>query len=802
MTSFNSLNEEETRVAFIDPVLQARGWNILKGTMRLERTPGYIYKYQGEWDHGPGRTDYLLCLRPSPDDAPLPVAVIEAKKVDLPPDHGLEQAKGYAKRFNVPFVYSSNGRLFVAYNDVTKQTSTPQPMNAFPSHDEMLAQYEAVQGISLSDRAAQPLLTHYDLSDHTPRYYQDAAIRAVLEKLAKGGNRALLSLATGAGKTFLAVQLIKRLAEAGQVRKVLFVCDRKTLREQAHGAFQNYFGDDAQEVGVVSSDDRDKAKKNARLLFATYQTLDAGKRDEEANFLLNNYPPNYFSHIIIDECHRSAWGKWSEVLERNSEAVQIGLTATPRTLKVKEDSVEAKADLAVTADNVAYFGEPVYEYTLTQANEDGYLAVAEVAQFIIDRDEQGLTPDELAQLKLIDAKTGESLTADELEFKAGITKKAFEHQLQLPGRTAEMARHLFERLLIVGKGNPHHKTIIFCVEDHHCDSVAIALNNVYQEWCTANGQWPVDYYAFKCTAESDGKQYLADLRGSSNSHFIATTVRLLDAGVDVPAVQNIVFFVYLNSPIAFYQMVGRGTRLYESKLFFRVFDYTNATRLFGEKFETPDNGRTPDIDLTLDPDREDHPIHEPKERRRIVRVEGLGAVTIDDGLGGIVGERDGRDHIIPTAEYEAAVAERLLAEAPTLDAFRVVWVAPPQRSSLLQKLIDGGYSPHVLQELKKMYDYDLYDVLAQAGYAQRPMTRQDRAHAFVTANGAWLAGMPGPTAATLQAIVEVFTANGTRALENDELWEMPQVLAAGGENALFTYDPGVFNDAKARIFAA
>ncbi|MFQ5421469.1 MAG: type I restriction-modification enzyme R subunit C-terminal domain-containing protein [Anaerolineae bacterium] len=309
----------------------------------------------------------------------------------------------------------------------------------------------------------------------------------------------------------------------------------------------------------------------------------------------------------------------------------------------------------------------------------------------------------------------------------------------------------------------------------------------------------MDYYAFKCTAANDGKQYLPDLRGSSNSHFIATTVRLLDAGVDVPAVQNIVFFVYLNSPIAFYQMVGRGTRLHESKLFFRVFDYTNATRLFGEKFVTSPSGVTASAENIHETPNE--PYTTTYEKRRIIRVEGLGMVIIDDGLGGIVGERDGRDYIIPTAEYEAAIAERLRAEAPTLDDFRAVWVAPPQRNGLLQKLIEGGYSPHVLQELKRMYDYDLYDVLAQAGYAQRPMTRQDRARAFVTTNGAWLAGMPQPTAATIQAIVEVFTANGTRALENDELWEMPQVLQAGGFNALAAYDTAVFNDAKARFFA-
>lgn len=788
----SSLNEAETRAALIDPILRERGWDILEGTMRLEQTPGFIYrKDREEWDRGLRRLDYLLCVRPSPDDAPLPVAVIEAKREGLPADLGLEQAKRYAKRFNVPFVFSSNGRMYVAYNDVTKHTSPALPMSGFPSHDTLLKRYEQTQGIDLSAPVARALLTHYDLGGYEPRYYQDAAIRAVLEAIAQGRKRALISLATGAGKTFLAVQLIKRLADAGQVRKVLFVCDRTELRDQAHGAFHNLFGDDAQAVSGR------QAAKNARILFATYQTLDAGGQDEEANFLIRHYPPDYFSHIIIDECHRSAWGKWSEVLARNSGAVQIGLTATPRTLKARPtDSAEAAADWETTADNVQYFGEPVYEYTLTQANEDGYLAVAEVAQFLIDVDERGLSADELTRLKLIDATSGAGLTADDLAFKADVTRKAFEHQLQLPERTEQMARHLFERLLLVGRGDPHQKTIIFCVEDHHCDSVTTALNNLYAEWCQTRGLWPLDYFAFKCTAAGEGHTYLADLRASANSHFIAVTVRLLDAGVDVPAVQNIAFFVYLNSPIAFYQMVGRGTRLYESKLFFRVFDYTNATRLFGERFETADDGRA-----AGPPDRPGEIMGEAKERRRIVRVEGLGLVTIDDGLGGIVGERDGRDAIIPTAEYEAAIAQRLRREAPTLDDFRAVWLAPPERNGLLRRLIEGGYSPHVLQELKRMWAYDLFDVLAEAGYGQRPLTREGRARAFAAAHGGWLAGMPADAAATLRAVLAVFAAEGTRALESPELLEMPAVRAAGGYDALAAYDTAVFGEVKARVFA-
>ncbi|MCW5865069.1 MAG: DEAD/DEAH box helicase family protein [Anaerolineae bacterium] len=789
-----SLNEAETRAELIDPRLRELGWSPGAGTLRLERTPGPIYRHEGQWDRGEGRLDYLLCVRLSPEAEPVPVAVIEAKREGLPADLGLEQGRRYAKRFNVPFAFATNGHMWVRYDDARKVVTNPLPMTSFPSHDTLLQQYQTARQIDLRAPAARALLTPYDLGGYEPRYYQDAAVRAVLEAIAQGRNRALISLATGAGKTFLAVQLIKRLADAGQVRKALFVCDRTELRDQAHGAFHNVFGDDAQRVSTRSP------AHNARILFATYQTLDAGD-DDEASFLIANYPPDTFSHIIIDECHRSAWGKWSEVLERNSAAVQIGLTATPRTLRVQPDSSDARADLETTADNIRYFGEPVYEYTLTQANEDGYLAVAEVARFRIDVDERGLSREELQRLRLIDARKGAPLTGDELAFKGDVTRRMYEHQLQLPERTEEMAAHLFARLLEVGRGDPCQKTIIFCVEDHHCDAVTAALTNLYAGWCARNGRTPVDYFAFKCTAAGDGHDYLADLRASRVSHFIATTVRLLDAGIDVPAVQNIAFFVYLNSPIAFYQMLGRGTRLYESKLFFRIFDYTDATRLLGEAFETAAPAPGPDGYDAGQGEGEGGVLKEPGERRQIVRVEGLGAVIIDRDRDGVVAQRDGRDTLIPTAEYQAQIAARLRDDAPTFDDLRARWVAPPERQRLLERLAAAGYSPHVLRELKRMYAYDLFDVLAEAAYRRRPLTREERARAFDAANAAWLAGMPAPAAATLRAVLAAFVADGTRALEHPELLDTPAVRAAGGRRALAAYDAAVFGEAKTRVFA-
>jgi type I restriction enzyme R subunit len=232
-------------------------------------------------------------------------------------------------------------------------------MSEFPTPAELRSRYEQSVKINLEDDAAKPLLRSYPGGEATRRYYQDAAIRAVLEKLARGEKRALLTLATGAGKTFIAVQLLKRIADAGQMRKALFVCDRDELRTQATSALQNVFGANAAPVSSANP------QKNARILIATYQTLGVDSDEADANFLLRHYPENYFSHIVIDECHRSAWGKWSQVLKRNPDAVQIGLTATPRKVIITERTAEAQKDEQISADNIKHFGLAAMKGILT-----------------------------------------------------------------------------------------------------------------------------------------------------------------------------------------------------------------------------------------------------------------------------------------------------------------------------------------------------------------------------------------------------------------------------------------------------
>ncbi len=478
------LSEADTRVKLLDPALHARGWT--EDLIRREETAGAIEIVDGKpRKQSRGRADYVLRIRVTPGSQPVAVALIEAKSEDLPPGHGLEQAKGYAacKRLNVPFVFSSNGYLFVEFDGKNGLTSKPRPLAELPAPMELRARYEGDRGFSLDDLAARPLFVPYAGGEATRRYYQDAAIRAVLEKLARGEKRALLSLATGSGKTFIAVNLLKRVADAGQLRRALFICDRDELRGQGLAAFQRVFGADAAEV----YEDADGANhaRNARIHVATYQTLDVSSDDGSASFLHRHYPQDYFSHIVIDECHRSAWGKWSEVLRRNPDAVQVGLTATPRELEVSEATTETRADEQLSADNRRHFGDPAYEYDLGQGIDDGYLAACEIVRrdIFLDRNPQseretGVSKRDLAGKTVVDALTGELLGADLArdQYDPG----SFEDRLLLPDRVEAMCRDLFAQL--VATGGPEQKTIIFCARDRHADDVSAALNNLYAEW--------------------------------------------------------------------------------------------------------------------------------------------------------------------------------------------------------------------------------------------------------------------------------------------------------------------------------
>jgi type I restriction enzyme R subunit len=658
-------------------------------------------------------------------------------------------------------------------------------MHEFPAPAALRARYEQQVGFNLGSPQARPLLMRYPGGEATRRYYQDAAIRATLEKVARGENRALLALATGSGKTFIAVNLLKRIADAGQLRRALFVCDRDELRSQGLGAFQNVFGSNAAPVSSGNP------QTNARILIATYQTLNVDTEDADASFLTKHYPENYFSHVIIDECHRSAWGKWSQVLTRNSKAVQIGLTATPRQIEFNEKTKEAQADAQVSADNIKYFGEPVYEYDMAQGIEDGYLAACEIQKGRVNIDDTGITLGDLLDRKPMDANTGLPITIGEL--RARYEKTEYEDSILLPDRVLAMCQDLFQYFLETG--GPEQKTIIFCARDRHADDVAATMNNLYAEWCAKNNVTRLEPYAFKCTAASSGSEYLADLRGGARHHFIATTVDLLTTGVDVPCVRNIVFFKYVRSPIAFYQMIGRGTRIDPptGKLMFRVYDYTNATRLFGEEFRTK----------FAAPKKEKEGPEPPSPPEKTILVEGFD-VRVSDAGRYIVTQVDGKAMPVTVEEYKERLAAKLVEEAPTLEIFRERWTVPPERRELMGKMPDAGRSPLLIRELEDMGAYDLYDVLAELGYGMAPRTRVERAEAFSYKNVDWLTSLPNGTAQTIKALAAQFARGGTEELENPKIFQTPEVVRSGGLSALKAFGKPVeiLHKVKEKVFVA
>ena len=749
------LNEADTRAKLIDPALREAGWP--EDWIRREQTPGPFLRFGAEYLRGPGRrTDYLLHIRAQ--GAMQPIAVIEAKPESSAPDEGLEQAKTDARLHHVPFAFSTNGKQFHECDMRSNAARGPLKLDKFPTWEDLRDRWlerddETAPLDPLSDDA-QPLWT---APREGARYYQRAARRAALEAIARGRNRVLLPLATGAGKTWIAVSILSALAEAGQLRRALFLCDRDELRSQALGALSAHFKSDAAKATT-----RDPAK-NARVIVATYQTLGIDDEDSDPSFLTNNYPENYFSHIIIDECHRSAWGKWSAVLTRNPDAVQIGLTATPRDIDTGDAPDVDLGDAAdITANNYDYFGDPVYEYPIAQAMQDGYLAAMEISQSdvwtadTLDRLE-GVERERLKGSRVREAGSGAERALEDL--REQYSPGALEQDLQLPDRVGTMSADLFDQLL--ESGDPHQKTLIFCNSIAHANAVVQDINNRYAEWCKREGETPAEPYAFSCTAQG-GRELLADLRGSRRRAFIAATVDLITTGVDVPCLQNLVFFRYIKSPILFHQMLGRGTRIDEpsGKRHFTVYDYTDATRLL----DAPLKQRA----------REQPERPPPAETVESFRVENV-EVRIEGGERRIgVVNAEGKLEFLTLPEYGERIAAELLAETPQLAEFRDRWLAPEQREALLARLEADGLNVSVYRSVADRLDTDHYDILAALGWGETIRSRIERAERIESREHA----------AIIRALARQFGAGGTEALETTKLFDVPAVREAGGAGAL------------------
>jgi type I restriction enzyme R subunit len=794
-------NEAETRYELIDPILREKGYRV--PYIKLE-TPAPVEPIgpKGRRRRGPGKIDYLLCVETPDALKPLPIAILEAKKENEDPLKGMQQGKGYSdcERFDTKYVFSTNGHLFAKYSKFNGQQTGPFPFGDFPDHAKLTACYAKHMGIKVTEPEASILFMPDSPAYPETRYYQDAAIQAAFEKIirceqANEPARVLLSLATGSGKTIIAANLLWRLHEAERLPKpALFLCDRDELREQAYTKLKAVFGDNAR---IVETRNGENAAKNARVHIATYQTLGLDDDEGFASFLTEHYPEDAFSVIIIDECHRSAWGKWSEVLKRNPHAIHIGLTATPRQLREAKD--KPSEDEEITANNLQYFGEPVYEYTLIQAQDDGYLAACEIVKRKATIDSKVFTKAEVVAAKPINIKTGQPIRVEELT-KSEYTGRDFDDELFIDMRTPVMCADLFQ--LLCENGGPEQKVIIFCTRELHADRVAMHMNNLYVRWCREKKREPKEHYAFKCMGGvNNGADMIEPMRGSGERAFVACTVDLLEAGVDIEWLNAVVFFRYLKSAIKFYQMVGRGARIHEGtkKYKFWLYDYTGVTDLFGTDFIT--KPRPPSGGGGGGGGGEDG-----GGGGDVPPVAEIGGQSVQITPRGrfILSRRGGQDVAIPVDEYRRGMIQRVLNEAHNLDEFRRVWIESQKRRKLIDHLLGDNFNPELIREIELMTDYDTYDLFAHHAYHARALKRPDRKIVYLNSNQPWFDAMDSKAATVLRSLGYQFEIGGTEALETPALWEVPEIKNAGGHEALKVIGKPieVMRDAKERLFAA
>jgi len=681
------------------------------------------------------RADYALEYRPG-----LPIAVVEVKRTSISPDDGIEQAKRYARKLQVPFAYATNGQRI---QEIDLDTGLITEIDAYPSPDKLWERYRRAKGLDVQLATSLVLtpfdqaLKNWDNTPKVPRYYQRLAVNKAVEAIGREKERVLLVLATGTGKTLVAYQIVKKLFNGGWIKgrepKVLYLADRNILVDQPKDEyFTQGFGEAVHKLGGGV------AKLGRHVYFALYQSLDRQGTETtgDRKSLFEQFDKDFFDLVIIDECHRGSAkenSNWQRILKHFASAVQIGLTATPISER--------------DADTYEYFGKPVYEYSLKEGIEDGFLAPYRVRRVNINVDVSGWAP-EPGQLD----SYGNPIPEREY------TQPDFERVLAIKERTEVAAQYLTDLLRETGRMN---KTIVFCVDSDHAGRMRNELNNLNAD---LSRQYGGDYVV-RITAK-DGDPGLAHLgefkKVDTDTPVIAVTSRLLSTGVDMPMVRNVVIFRPIGSMTEFKQIVGRGTRLFKDKdkFSFDIIDFVYATRKFNDpEFDGPPVRR---YEVTIDDDghaveiveedvaggllqvAEPEAAYEQQEGGTFDPAEGMS----NDELVSTLTTRarrfyvDGQDVFIwndtlyvmdadsgrpKMVEYRVFAGDQIrkLDLSPT--ELRGQWARAKSRSDIHRALKDMGIDFRVLAEQMGDHDADPLDLLLAAAWEFPAMTRRERA---------------------------------------------------------------------------
>jgi len=771
------MNEADTCRKHVVPALQAAGWEDDPHSITEQRTitDGRIVPVgKGFIRKPPKRVDYLLSY-----ERGFPLAVVEAKAAWKTAGAGLQQAKEYAEMLGLHFAYATNGPEIVEFDYFT---GTETVLSAYPTPDELWSRFRRGRGLD-DDLAASQLLSPINATVKMgERYYQQIAINRAVEGIVSGKRRQLLTMATGTGKTAVAFQICWKLWTArwnprGEHRKpkILFLADRNILVNQPKDGLFAQFGDARHKIesgGVV---------KGREMYFAIYQAL-AGDANRAA--LYREYPQDFFDLIIVDECHRGSArddSSWREILDWFTTASQLGMTATP----LREDN----------RDSYLYFGNPIYQYTLRQGIDDGFLAPYRVHRIVTEWDAAGWRPsaDDLDRY-------GRAIPDDEYQ------TKDFERVVALRARTEAIARHLTAYLK---KTDRFAKTIVFCVDQDHADEMRRAIAN-------ANADLVKDHPDYVCRVTADegdiGRGHLEQFQDVDTTvPTILTTSQLLTTGVDAPTCKNVVLARVVGSMSEFKQIIGRGTRVRDDygKLWFSILDYTgSATQKFADKDfdgdpvlateqeisdyweEKPVTGPEPTDGYEDIPPTEPGAVSEPPGGNN-----GPGGGILGDPPGGgrkfffdggevtiaahLVYELDPDGKQLRVVRYTDYAGDKVRDLFPDVKLLRQQWADPASRAGIIEQLAERGIDFDALAESAGQPEADPFDLICHLAHHGPLRTRRERAQAMRSEKKSFFDQYQPEARAILEELLEKYAEHGTAQFVLPDVIQVPPISDHG-----------------------
>jgi len=756
------LSEEDIKARYITPAITNAGWDIKK-QVRLEYafTAGRIILRGSITARGKQkRADYLLSYKNN-----FPLAIVEAKDNNHSVGAGLQQAVEYAKALDVPFVYASNGDGFVEQNLITGEVKN-LTLEEFPSPDSLYQRYKIVQGINEAEEQVM-LEPYYFIPDYkTPRYYQRVAINRAVDAVAKGRDRILIVSATGTGKTFMTFQIIYRLWKSGLKKRILFLADRNVLVDQTiTGDFKPFSG----KMTKVKNRNLDSSYE---IYMALYQQL-AGDDGEEA---FRQFKPNFFDLIVIDECHRGSAKEesaWRKILDYFTEATHIGCTATP---------VETKE-----ASSFSYFGEPIYEYSLKQGIDDGFLAPYKVIRIGLDKDLEGYRP----EAGKVDRYGNE---IEDREYNV----KDFDRKIVIDDRTRVVAAKITEFLK---KTNRFSKTIVFCIDIEHAERMRQALINENKDKYVDDNR-----YVMRITGDNDvGKAQLENFIDEESTYpVIAVTSKLMTTGVDAKMCKLIVIENNINSMTEFKQIIGRGTRLLEEygKTYFTIMDFRNASRLFADSaFDgKPEvvidlSGGDPVVDPEPPVEEDDNLPGEGSNNLNFGEGENEYLPSsnppfddddkpkkyyVNDVLVRVLSERVqyvDKDGKLITESLIDYTKKNILQQFAKLDDFLHTWTEAEKKQAIIDELQDDGVLLEAVREELGKAELDDFDLICHIAYDKAPLSKKERAENVKKRH--YLYKYSDLAQKVIETLLDKYANDGIKEIEDTKVLQLKEFAQIG-----------------------